>query len=265
MNLFMRNYKLTISQGGQVSEIKPELNISFNVQKSVSGGLNQAEITVFNLSKARRDNLVKTMLDNKKKIAVVLEIGYGDKLELLFKGSVYTGSTLRDGNNIATRLVCYDGGFEAFNSSISGAFDSMGEMAKASVDSLALDAGEIITDTLSRPLAVFGNAFSELAQNKSKDSDVFIDNERLNVIPKSSTIKHISTLNASTGLINVERDAEMMIADCKINPSIKIGAAVNLESSLDASMNGLYKVIEANYNGTFDGGSWDQSIKMIKL
>ena len=105
---FSRDYILRITAGGLNIEIAPPIQIVFDVTKSIRGGLNKMNVQITNLAESKRLSLVKDAEEGEKVIPVALFVGYQDRVEMIFKGTVQTGGNARQGPDIITSLECLD-------------------------------------------------------------------------------------------------------------------------------------------------------------
>ena len=84
------------------------LRITFDIKKSIFGGLNSGEISIYNIDADRIQLFSKDVTDNTK-IDVILQIQNNYKITNLFHGRVFKGITTRDGVDLKTTINCYDG------------------------------------------------------------------------------------------------------------------------------------------------------------
>ena len=261
---FNRDYELVIGEGTQAVIIKPPLNIVFDVYKSVTGGLNKANITISNLKESNRLRIVKDT-EEQKRIVVVLKVGYQDSLQTIFQGTVETGKNKREGVNFLSELECLDGGFDfkySFTSkTVKGKDFAINELLK---DLPNTQKGKITNlEILTRPKVLLGNTYKILEDMiENETADLYIDNEQLNIIKKDEvTSGNTPLVNALSGLINTPtRENKEVTFDTMMNPTIKIGQRVALESITAPHLNGVYKVDTINYKGEYDGDSWNQTV-----
>ena len=62
---------------------------------------------------------------------------------------------------------------------------------------------------------------------------------------------------ASEGLLDTpSRQAEFVTFKSMINPLFELGAIVELESFVDPTVNGEYKIYDMVFVGDYEGGSW---------
>ena len=261
---FNRDYELVVGEGTQAVIIKPPLNIVFDVYKSVAGGLNKANITISNLKESNRLRIVKDT-EEQKRIIVILKVGYQDSLQTIFQGTVETGKNRREGVNFLSELECLDGGFDfkySFTSkTVKGKDLAVNELLK---DLPNTQKGKVTDlEILAHPKVLLGNTYKILEDMiQGETEDLYIDNEQINIIKKDEvTSGNTPLVSATSGLINTPtRENKEVTFDTMMNPTIKIGQRVALESITAPHLNGVYKVDTINYKGEFDGGSWTQTV-----
>lgn len=129
--LFGRNYRVTITpdEGGDQIIITGN-RVAFDITKTLSSEPNVGIIKVYNLS-AQTRNLIKDV-----DYTITLEAGYGDRLDIIFKGSITDVSHAIQKPEVVTTIEGEDGGKEIKRSRISKSF-SEGYSSKKMVDDIA--------------------------------------------------------------------------------------------------------------------------------
>lgn len=97
--LIDRRYRLRVNQ-----TVVTELDIDFNVMRTLAKDPNTAEIHVKNLSEDTRASIEQRASSN-----VSLEAGYKDGMSLIFNGDLRNANTVREGANIITTIQSGDG------------------------------------------------------------------------------------------------------------------------------------------------------------
>ena len=266
---FDRNYLLIIEVEGQEIQIAPPIKVVFDVQKSIFGGLNKMSLQVFNLSESKRLKLVKDK-EEKKNIKYKFYAGYKGSennkgnLELLFSGSIYTGGNERQGADIVTSIESLDGGFDFINSITSKVIrpgaDSSSEIIK---DLPNTEKGKILeSKNLTRPKVLHGNSINLIKDQLNPGETWYIENGIINIIKEENTVSSIiTTVNAKSGLISTPtRDSERITFLTMMNPSVKIGERVDLQSVTAPHMNGIYRVETMSISGDNYGENWTQQV-----
>ena len=259
---FNRTYTLEVDIGTRTEIIKPPMRISFEVDKSTMGGLNKARIQLYNIEERKRLALAKDA-EQQKMIPIRLSCGYQDRQELIFKGTIFTGGTERQGPDLVTTIESQDGGFDFSNSFTSRTVEG----GRRAVDSALQDmpntgAGKITErPVLTRPKVLVGNSVQLINEMVGPDETWYIENEQLYIIKDNEvTSRFIPVVSAATGLISTPtRESKLVTFQTLINPTVKIGVRVQLESTTAPFMNGIYKIETITYSGDNYGDAWSQT------
>lgn len=278
---FGRKYELKIiTLDDKEITITPELRITFDVTKSIKGSLNKATVQIYNLSQTNRDKIKKDE-DEKKEGATEtkpkdenskrelppdymqfeLKVGYS-KIETIFKGAIAVAKSKREGANFVTTIEAYDGLYDLKNSYTS-------KVVKGNVSSQIIQdmptvkQGKITEQSpLLRPRVLVGNSFKLIEQNLEENETFYIDDGVIHIIKeKEVTSSYIPLVNSSTGLLNSPDLAEKEVFfETQMNPLIKIGCLIQLESLYEKRLNGIYKVNTIHYTGDYFGSDWKQEV-----
>lgn len=261
MNRKGRNYRLTIGiRNGEVV-VEPPLRVSFDAMKSIRGGLNKMTLQVWNLQEKNRLAIVKDA-EQQTRIPFSLSVGYQDRLELIFKGTVHTGENQRQGPDLVTTLESLDGGFDFLNSFTSTTIRSGQRAVDAALQDMPNTQRGKITqrETLTRPKVLVGNSAQIIDDAIGPGETWYIEDEQLYVIRDNETISSfIPVVSAETGLISTpERKSREVTFQTLINPSVKIGRRVQLISATAPHLDGVYRIETINYKGDNYGDEWTQ-------
>jgi len=260
---FNRTYTLEFDIGSRTEVIKPPLRISFEADKSIMGGLNKCRIQLYNIEERKRLALAKDAEQQGKRIPIRLSCGYQDRQELIFKGTIFTGGTERQGADLVTTIESQDGGFDFTNSFTSRTVEG----GKRAVDSVRqdmpnTDEGKITErPMLTRPKVLVGNSAQLIDEMVGPGETWYIEDERLYIIKDNEvTSRFIPVVSAATGLISTPtRSSQQVTFQTLINPTVKIGVRVQLESTTAPFMNGIYKIETITYSGDNYGDAWSQT------
>lgn len=257
MDRFIRDYELIIEIDNKVVTIKPEIRVAFQIEKSIYGGLNSCKIQIYNLITEKREKLVKSKEENKR-IPFLFKAGYSN-LETIFKGTVFEASSIKSGADFITTISSQDGGYDFSNSYVSKTVTSgtLGEILESAKNTKI---GTIPKRNFSRPTVLVGNVFKVLENYLLDDETYFIENETVNIIKENENIGGtIPLINAETGLLNIPTKINKEVNFTTLmNPAIKLGAQIQLESLFNKKINGLYKVHSIKYSGDNYGTMWQQ-------
>ena len=265
LNRFNRDYELNILfPNGDLVTILPEINIDFESEKSVQGGLNVSKLQIYNLEENKRNRLIKDREDVKSKILIELKAGYS-KLETIFKGDLLEGNSTRTGADIVTTLEIQDGLFDLQNSFTSKTV--RGDITNQILDDMPNTTRGKITNllTLLRPRVLVGNSLKLIEENLSQDETYYIENGSLNIIKSDEiTSDYSPVVSAETGLLDTPKKSMNEITfKTLLNPQLRIGGLCELISTLDKRLNGLYKIVTIKTSGSYQGSNWEQEVTCL--
>lgn len=261
---FLRDYSLTIGIGAQAVTIKPPFRIVFSADKSDKADLNKMTLKIYNLNDDKRRKLVRDGdKENSGYFPLQLMVGYQDRVETIFRGSVDEAGSAREGAEFVTTLTCMDGGHDFLNSFVSTSVTSKVAAIDAALGTMPnTSKGKIgAQKDITRPKILVGNSMAVVADMLDPDQRWFIDDERMNILGGNEVVSgYIPVVSAETGLVVVESEKESISAKTFMNPSVKVGGLFQLISVVSPHLDGIYKVSQITYSGDFDGADWSQKI-----
>lgn len=265
---FGRDYELIVTLNtGEAISIKPPIRIQFDSVKSVDGGLNSCRVRVYNLSKDKRKKLIKEDTDINTKMPFLLKCGY-NKIEKIFQGFILESFSEKSGSDIVTTIVAMDGLVDAQGSYTSQTVkkgDAINVILKDMPNTTRAKISE--RPVVTRAKVLVGNSLKLVENNLKDDETYFIDEGKLYIIKQNEVISNLVPLvNASTGLLNTPTKKKYEVTfNTLLNPSIKIGGQVKLESIYAENLNGTYKVLTITYRGDSTGTDWSQEVICVRL
>ena len=257
---FGRDYELIITlTSGEVVKIIPELRVQFEVNKSINGKLNSCKLKIYNLSEDKRKKLIKDKTDNNIMMPFLFKAGYS-KLETLFKGSVWEAFSVKQGADFITTINSLDGAYDYFNSYTSKTI--IGNPIDHILNDMPnTQKGKISKRVeLSRPRVLVGNSVNLIENSLDENETHYIDEEKLYILKDDEVISdYMPVVNLETGLLETPiKKAQELTFKTLLNPTIKIGGLVKLESMTAKQLNGIYKVMTIKYSGDNYGSDWSQ-------
>lgn len=265
---FGREYELIIKTNtGEAIVIRNPIRIQFDAVKSVDSGLNSCRVRIYNLSKDKRKKLVKDDTDTKTKLEFLLKAGY-NKIETLFKGFILESFSEKSGADIVTTIVSMDGLVDAQGSYTSTTVkkgDAINVILKDMPNTTRARISE--RPVVNRAKVLVGNSLKLVENNLKDDETYYIDEGKLYIIKQNEVVSDIIPLvNASMGLLNtpIKKKYEVTL-NTLLNPTIRIGCQVKLESIYAENLNGTYKVLTITYRGDSMGTDWSQEVICIRL
>lgn len=277
-NKWGRTYLLKVENAdGNTVEITMPFSLQFSVQRSITGGANSGHFTIFNLAPQTRNSLYKDQYSLEYR-TVQLFAGYEDGdntlLSMLFNGNIKTAQSSRDGVNFITELECYDGAFamtQGKTAIATAAGQAMKDTLKQLMEGLPNITGATVGngyDTENkRGNVIFGNP-AEYLKTLSKNR-FFIDNNHAYVLADNEVIKgDVETIDASTGLIGTPKKSNTLVEiETIFEPRVQIAQSLELYSTTNPRLNGVYKVLEVNHSGMISptvGGAVTTQLKLYK-
>lgn len=264
MRRFNRDFRLVVQppQGAPV-EVRPPMRVVFDANKSISGGLNKAQIQLYNLTERHRLALVKDAEEGEKVIPVRLEVGYQDRVEAIFKGTVFRGMNERQGPDLITTLECLDGGVDYLNSFTSRAVIGGRRAVDACLRDMPRTSTGKITErpVLTRPKVLVGNSARLIDEMVGPGETWYIDDEQLYIVKDDEVVSQfIPLVSARTGLISTpERENRLVTFETLMNPAVRIGRRAQLQSATAPHLDGVYRVETVNYAGDNYGDDWSMT------
>lgn len=280
-----RNYKLFIEATPQNSflptvknalEISYPLTIQFDIERSISSSLNQAQLRVYNLGLKTYSQIVQDRFNiqdfgnGQLYRRIVFQAGYSE-LSTVFKGNLIQAYTFREGVNMITYMQIQDGGYGAYNGYTNVAFDR-GIPFKEMVQTLFRDMPKVtegkigaIDGEAKRGTVFNGNTYTLLKNNFNQQ--IFIDLEKINLInPNEVFAGQVPLISAETGLLGTpRRENTYIVVNMIFEPRIILGQIVEMKSVTDPRFNGQYKVYGIRHNGIISGAVDGGAITTLQL
>jgi hypothetical protein len=265
---FIRAYRLFIDLPDQ-DPIKLEtnddndsnLNLVISMQVSDSGGLNKANIEVFNLNKRHRDAIQKGETDEVS-IPIRLDAGYKGNIGTLFFGSIKKARSIRSDSTFATKIEAIEGNDDR-NVFVSSSNRSANALIDDVVDKMPNTERGLIEDLTStkRPVVGASNPL-QVIKKIASDKIVWIRKGAVNICRPETPINNtIPLVSPKTGLLNTPvKSAGQITFSTRIDPQIDVGKKIKLESYFYPDINGEYFVRTITYDGEYYGNNWDQEI-----
>ena len=284
---FGLRYRLTVEiENNQAIVIEYPTTVEFQVNRAMNGGLGYASFSVYNLSPDNRNKLTLDrygLLDNKKIRKVIFEAGYdsNNSVAIHFIGNIFQAYSIRNGENIITKIESKDGLFASQQSFISKTL-SEGTSVSLSIGLLAttmlgIDNGKLSDFVMLSSISpnerlvdnesYIGNSW-QLLKEKYND-EIFID---LNVlkylkVDDAFTVNNqVLVINARTGLLETPtRMDTFLTVNTLFESRVMLGQAIQVDSLYSKQYNGQYKVVGINSNGTISGNVESKATTIFQL
>lgn len=253
--------------------IRPPFTMEFDITRSCLGGLNRANIRLYNLSPETRSLLLKDQWNLNLDRKIILQAGYGDSVNLpiVFAGNlVYCWST-RQGPDTITQIEAQDGGFAAVRGFVSLEFPGgtaqldIIKSLSASLQKFGITPGAVgsYTGTTSRGSSYSGNPMSLLKELTGggffvdslksyclQDQEVFAPDWHP---PLRTSFKPVAVISSDTGMIGTPiAENSQFTFNTLFEPQLEIGRLVQVQSSSSSFINrngGFYKINFIHHQG----------------
>ena len=277
---YLRKARLLLKKNGRiVHTINPgdatddQVQIEFNISKSLSSTANTASIDVWNLAESTRNAMGKEF------DGVELEAGYippdgGSTVGTIFAGNLRDVEHRRDGDDIISTIQCGDGDAALRKATIAKTYPrgtKVGDVvddiyAQFEKEGIARGERKGLDDLpdFKRPYSMCGSCDREMDRiGRSNKVYWSIQNETFETLPGDGFIGGIVLLTPATGLIGVPTVTDNGVkADAFLNPEIRPGRRVQIESqTLEMnSEGGVYRVGSCDFSGNNRSGEFRVSI-----
>lgn len=255
-----------------------ELRIKFAIKKTDGQTPNTANIRVYNLSETSANKIQKEFT------TVLLQGGYESNYGVLFSGNSKRISRGQENNTDSFLEIQAADGDDAYNFSVVNATIAAGASQRDQIEAAAkvmkgrgVDMGYVDADTtteLPRGKVMYGMSRDYLRQSAdSSGASWSIQDGKVQFVPLTGVLPNQAiVLTPATGLIGRPEQTDSGVKfRCLLNPSIVVGAAVQINSKDIAegqvedsdkepmpalAVDGFYRVISLEITGDTRGQDW---------
>lgn len=252
---WMRSYRLQVEGDGETLIITNPITIRFTVSRRTGSTLNVMQADIYNLDENTRNFLFQEewVLRDKK---VTFEGGY-DTLSTLFKGTLWSGHSYREGSDIITSIECKSEIWELDNTTIYETLnadisvrDVLTNLA-GRFKNLSIGAIGEYPEKLLRPTVANGNVWNMF--RKYSGNTAFIDNGKIYALRRNEVVDgEIVTIDAATGLLATPRRSDVANIQVQMlfEPRLVMGQWAELGAGVNKIYNGRYKIFGIQHTGT---------------
>lgn len=216
MDIFYRDYRLTVGIGNQAVIIEPPITVSFKALETVDKkSLGKLSVSINGLKPSTRLQLLKSE-DEEKYIPVRFEVGYDGKLRQVFQGSVKSGAVKREVAIHIVSLECEDGGHDYINAFTSRTVRGKDQVVDSVLQDMPNTKKGSVTkqQALIRPKVLVGSSSKILTDTLAPDESFFIKDERVHILKANEvTSGNIPVVNARSGLLNTPQATKISAQD----------------------------------------------------
>jgi hypothetical protein len=268
--LWNRKAVVTMGPKGEEGVRIEGLRVSFDIVKTNKKSANNAKIVIYNLNESN-----KSILKTKEDISLMLEVGYGSNVDLLFTGDVVRSSTQRNGADFLTTIEIEDGDQALTTATIDKSYVAGTDLKTVVDDALQSmkDAGQVIigsVNSIKDDIAQNGFTASGLASKvideitKKQGLEFSIQDNETQILGESEdTGEEAIVLTPSTGLIGSPRIGLIGKEAAKVDgiefkaliqtTRFKPGRVVQIKSR---EVDGFFKILKSKFMGDTHAPAW---------
>ena len=272
--LFDRDYRLVVSYFGLAIEVRPPMQVTFNVTKTIKPEPNKAEIAIYNLSADHRAGV-----EQQAGAEVELYGGYKKSSSIIYKGQLRSGFSERSGPDWITKLSSGDGEAAIATGRVAKSFATgvtTDTVFKAIAVQIGVSPGNLNQATIlirsrfggkgnrfPKGAVCYGNAARELTRLcEALNLEWSVQNGKLQILEKGKVLQGTAVhLSASTGLVDPAPTIDNKgIVSCTalMQGDLFPGRQVMIEGE---RLKARIRVEETVHAGDYRGQSWYVTMK----
>ena len=278
MDLYSRRYSLTVGTTKITGAQGLGLRIVFTVKKNLSKDPNTAELKIYNMSGATRQQL------QGKGIPVILSAGYGNEESVIFSGDSRIITHSREGASWVTKIQSGDGERAYATSRFHRSYAAntpVSQVMREIAGSISLNPGNLSAalseaprgglSTFARGYVASGNALDLLAGlAKSIGFSMSVQGGALQFLRNGAAPGSAVLLSPDTGLIgspefstpDQKGAAPKLVAKSLLQPTILCGGQAEIRAE---QVKGRFRVEAVEHSGDFHGKQWYTQIEAKAL
>lgn len=263
-----RNYELKVETlSGDTLTIMLPFTMEMDITRNTLSSANVCQVRLYNLSELNRNQIFFNAFNQSKFRSIILKAGYGTNLSTVFTGNISQAWSVREGVNFITQIECYDGGFAFVNGNVDIAFPA-GTPLKTVITTLMTQLPGVTVGAVGNFSGVLnrGNTYSGNPAQilfELTGGAFFIDNGKAYALQSDEYVPQVGTnalsqpiitVNAETGLLNTPVLEQTIVRfEMLFEPSLNVGRLVNLQSTTNRNLNGIYKITAVKHRGMISG------------
>ncbi len=261
--LWGRNAAVIIGIKGQQGRKIRFLRMVFEIEKTRTASANTGKLTIFNLSP---DTAALLEHEPEADVQIILEVGYGDNLDMLFIGDLTNSSTSPQGADWITDIECSSGMSATKSARIdkSYAANTPYKTIAADIVKSLQNAGQVVAGSMADlKNQIAQNGFSAAGMSheilervmRAMGGEFSIQDNEIQIIEKDGhTPDEAVLLTPRTGLIGSPIKKNKGIEfKALIQEKIRPGRRIKIESK---GVNGIYTVRVCRFSGDTHGQHW---------
>ncbi len=263
--LFGRQAVITFGPRGEQGKRISGLRVKFSIEKTLEPVPNKASIAVYNLNSDSRS------LTERKNLALVLSVGYGDLIEDIFNGDIARPVSQLDGADIVTTFEVGDGEVAYQQSKVNVTYTS-GTTLKDAILGVAKTFGKTIKDlsALGPEKILNGMVLSGPSRKHMNDLtdkagvEWSIQDDAIQIIKKNGSTRDEAVLLTSTsGLIGIpKKKAEGIELTSLLQTKIKPGRIIEVRSKF---ISGMFRCTKVTHKGDTHDNEWLSVVEALPV
>lgn len=265
---YLRKWTLIVSdKSGEGLDLSP-LRCSFTVKKTDAQTPNEAEFSIYNISKETSHKLKKSFTK------IIFSAGYQSNFGLIFSGNIISFEQSKEGPDLVLKIKAGDGD-EAYNYTVINKTLAAGatpdQIIKEASGAMGVPIGyksELRQDALPRGKVMYGAPHSVLREQSANQKCTWsIQDGELLILKRTEVKKGTAILlSADSGLLGLpSKNEDGVAATCLLNPQLKIGSVVELKSVYMDDLNGQYRLISIEHKGDTNSSEWSSSFTALNV
>ena len=280
MAIFKRAWRLSVQIGDtlktyqEIATGDESLKIDFKVKSALDGDFSEGDITISGL-KITDTAFLGTNYDNKsgklRESVLKLEAGYPNATAEILQGTIIEATPNFNSPNNEINLKVKSGAFNNIDFSVCDSFNGAMNFKTicekvAQNNKVALnfktDENPIIYD-----YSFKGTPFQQIENlRKYVKSSVYLENAKLCVLSENQSSETKIKIDYKSGLIGSPKPSPLGCEIvCLLNPSLRVGQYVELETKKISQLNGDYRIIELVHSGSNRGADWTSNLTLTKV
>ena len=261
-----RRYRLQIGEESSGITIE-NLRVGFDFEKTIKEKPNEGKFTIYNLNPDNRKRILSGEYQH-----IRFSLGYNE-LKLVYQGKIVKSALKRQQMDWVLNLECADGDTDyvkAYSALTLAAGSTDQDVIHKAAESFQETRIGTVDYSRTRPLprakVLFGNTRDILNQvARNTDANWSIQDGELVVLPPDRVLDNEGVLiNMQTGMIHSpEQTSDGLKLQCLINPSLKVGGLVKVNSIIDPVYNGEYKIVRVKYKGDSHTDEWKNELTVV--
>lgn len=288
MEKFGRTYQIVfrigkLKQVGAYDEAQIEeevvveypLTADFAISRSVYSQVNTAFVTIYGLAQLTREKLYKDRYDTIKYIEMEIYGGYETFTAQMFKGTIKECQSFKESGatEYQTVIEAWDGGIAIYNGEDNNSFNANTPLPSI-LETLCQNMPNVLIGAMSpdfadvstlRPVMFSKKTYDDLTY--LTDGNMFIDSEYVYFLKDRDVIEgEVNSIDIDSGLLGSpqRRDTNLTV-NIVFDPRFILGQQVALISQDLPYLNGVYKILGVNHEGTISGAKCGSMITTLDL